>query len=224
MTTGMPARDGFLDRPDERPGVERRQHDAADALAQEALDDLDLLLAIVLAERALPDHVDVDALRLQLALGLDRAGVDGAPELVGRALGDDRDLIARLVRARGARRRPRRVSTTRRRRTRRSARRGRDSRPARFGIGARREGIPPTLRAARPQRFPESSPLGDGRPRDVGQPPPWRAARGSEVTVFLRRSDVRPALLVATLGSGVVVHAAAARPLPTRSNTRSRCR
>ena len=49
----------------------------ADALALEALDDLDLLLAIVLAERALPHHPGVDSLRLQLALGLDRAGVDG---------------------------------------------------------------------------------------------------------------------------------------------------
>ena len=60
-------------------------------------DDLDLLLAIVLAERALPDHLDVDALRLQLALGLDRAGVDGLPELVRGALRDDGDLVARLA-------------------------------------------------------------------------------------------------------------------------------
>ena len=151
MTTGMPARLRLLDRPHQRPGVERRQHDAADALALEALDDLDLLLAVVLAQRALPDDADVDALRLQLALGLDRAGVDGVPELVRRALRDDRDLIARLVRSPGRRRRPRRVSTTRRRRTSRSARRGRGSRPAEFGIGARREGIPRVLRAARPR-------------------------------------------------------------------------
>ena len=43
----------FFDRPDQRPGVERRQHDGADALALEALDDLDLLLAIVLVPTAL---------------------------------------------------------------------------------------------------------------------------------------------------------------------------
>ena len=49
---------GFLDRPLQGPAVERRQDDPLDALADEALDDLDLLLAVVLADRALPEDAD----------------------------------------------------------------------------------------------------------------------------------------------------------------------
>ena len=65
-----------------------------DPLAREALDHLDLLLAVVLADRPLPDDLDLDALGLQVARGLDGAGVDALPELVGEPLGNDRDLEA----------------------------------------------------------------------------------------------------------------------------------
>ena len=64
----------FLDRALQRLAVERRQHDALDALAGEAFDDLDLLLAIVLADRALPQH---------------RTGVPGGGQLGGGLLGPD---------------------------------------------------------------------------------------------------------------------------------------
>ena len=50
----------FFDRAHERAVVERSQDDAVDALAEEALDDLHLLLAVVFAQRSLPDDVHVD--------------------------------------------------------------------------------------------------------------------------------------------------------------------
>ena len=76
---------------DEGAAIQRRDDDAADALGREILDDLHLLLAVVLAERTLPDDLHVDALGLELLLGLHGAGMDGLPELVGSALGNDRD-------------------------------------------------------------------------------------------------------------------------------------
>src|SRR5690554_3553989 len=83
------APDGRLDRAGEAARVERRQHDGVDAAADEVLDDLDLHLAVVLLLRALPD--DVHAELLSRLFG---ARMDGFPELVGRALGDDGDLEA----------------------------------------------------------------------------------------------------------------------------------
>ena len=56
------------------------------AAADEALDLGDLRVAIVLAQRAAPDHLDPE-----LLAGLVRAGVDALPELVRRPLRDDRD-------------------------------------------------------------------------------------------------------------------------------------
>ena len=91
-TVGMPARFASCDGTHQRARIERGEHDAVDALAQEAFDDLDLLLAVVLAHRALPDEVDVDALRLVLPLRLDGAGVDALPELVRRPFRDDRQV------------------------------------------------------------------------------------------------------------------------------------
>ena len=82
----------FLDRPHQRARIERGEHDAVDALAQEPFDDLDLLLAVVLANRALPGEADGHALRLVLPLRLDRAGMDALPELVRRPLRDHRHV------------------------------------------------------------------------------------------------------------------------------------
>ena len=188
----MPAPLRFLDRPHQRLCVERREHDAADALAQEALDHLDLLLAIVLAERPLPDHAG----RRRPAPASSRSALTAPawmrlPELVRRALRDDRDLIARLVRARGARRRPRRVSTTRRRRTSRSARRGRDSRPA----AVRDWGTPRRYRArarpARPGGGRGGRARGPGRGREEAGPRPGGGRRGRGPRPGERAATVR---------------------------------
>src|SRR5262249_38998809 len=54
-------------------------------------DNLNLLLAIVFAERALPDHFDLRSLRRKLTRRFDRAGVNALPEFVGGALGNDSD-------------------------------------------------------------------------------------------------------------------------------------
>ena len=80
----------LLHRRAERRVVERREHDAADALRDERAHDVDLRLEVVLLERALPDDVDVDLLRR-----LHRAGVHALPELVRRPLRDHGDLEAR---------------------------------------------------------------------------------------------------------------------------------
>src|SRR5207302_6012081 len=71
--------------------VERGEHDAPDALTEEPLHDLHLLLAVVLAERSLPDDAHRCSLGRELARRLDRPGVDALPEFVRRALGDDGD-------------------------------------------------------------------------------------------------------------------------------------
>jgi hypothetical protein len=79
------------DWPHERVIVERREHDAAHTLRRETFDDLDLLFAIVFTQRAFPDHFYVGSLRFEFLRGLVAAGVNAFPELVRRALGDDRD-------------------------------------------------------------------------------------------------------------------------------------
>src|SRR4029077_4529319 len=71
--------------------VERCEHDPPDALAQEPLHDLDLLLPVVFTERPLPDDAHRRSLGRELPRRLDGAGVDALPELVRRALGDDGD-------------------------------------------------------------------------------------------------------------------------------------
>ena len=86
MTTGIFASTRLSHGADERLVVERREHDARDALRGERLHDVDLRFEIVFLERALPDDVDAELLRR-----LDRAGVDRFPELVRRALRDHRD-------------------------------------------------------------------------------------------------------------------------------------
>ena len=62
----------FFHRAHQRALVERREHDAVHALAEEALDHLHLLLAVVLAQRALPGDVHLDPAAIQLARRLDR--------------------------------------------------------------------------------------------------------------------------------------------------------
>src|SRR5438067_1939786 len=82
---------GLFHRAHQRTVIERGEHDAADALAEEPLHDLHLLLPVVLAERSLPYDAHRRALGRELARRLDRAGVDALPELVRRAFGDDGD-------------------------------------------------------------------------------------------------------------------------------------
>src|SRR6266496_3112176 len=82
--------------------VEGGEDDPVHALAGEPLHDLDLLLAVVLAEGALPDDLDRDPIHRQVLAGLHRPRVDALPELVGEALGDDRDLEGLLRAGRGA--------------------------------------------------------------------------------------------------------------------------
>ena len=82
---------GLLDRPHEGALIERGDDDAGDVLADEPLDDLHLLLAVVLAQRALPRDRDRRAGCGELSFGLDGARVDGFPELVRGPLRNHRD-------------------------------------------------------------------------------------------------------------------------------------
>ena len=63
MTTGIFCALRVGDRRDERGLVERRERDARHAARDEALDLGDLRVAIVLAQRTAPDHVDAELLR-----------------------------------------------------------------------------------------------------------------------------------------------------------------
>ena len=54
-------------------------HDGAHPLRHEGLNDVDLLLEVVLPQRPLPHHIDV-----QLSRGLHGTGVHALPELVRR--------------------------------------------------------------------------------------------------------------------------------------------
>ena len=85
---------GLLDGPHEGMAVERGEDDAVDALADEALDHLELLLAVVLAQGSLPEHLDRHALRAKLRRGLLGPEVHALPVLVGGALGHHRDAVA----------------------------------------------------------------------------------------------------------------------------------
>jgi len=87
-----PAPDRGFDGRNEPAVVERGEHDAAHALADEILDHLHLLLAVVLLERSLPDDAHRRAGGVEFTLGPDRAGVNGFPEFVGRALGNNRNV------------------------------------------------------------------------------------------------------------------------------------
>src|SRR5262249_45816974 len=69
----------------------RRQHDGADALTGEALDDVLLFGAHVLLRRPFPDDLDVAVLLRRLQ----RPRVDRLPEGVRGPLGDDHDAVAR---------------------------------------------------------------------------------------------------------------------------------
>jgi hypothetical protein len=72
----------FFDRTGQGAIVQRRQHNSVYSLRGEPLDYLDLLFAIVFAQRALPDDFDFNATRRQFALGLDAAGVNALPKLM----------------------------------------------------------------------------------------------------------------------------------------------
>ena len=91
MTTGILRLIASATGPAQRGLVERRQHDAGDAAADEALDFGDLRVAVVLAERTAPD----DSTPSSFA-GLVRAGMDALPELVRRPLRDDGDRQRRV--------------------------------------------------------------------------------------------------------------------------------
>ncbi len=92
---------GLGHRPHQGPVVERGEDQGVDAGAGQGLDDLDLLVAVVLLERALPDDLDAE-----LPGGGERSGMDGFPELVGRADGDDGDPQRPAARAVAAPGRP----------------------------------------------------------------------------------------------------------------------
>jgi hypothetical protein len=68
---------GGLDRSAEGGVAEGGEDDAADALGDEAVDEVDLGFQVVLFERAFPEDVDAGFLG-----GFDGAGVDGFPEFV----------------------------------------------------------------------------------------------------------------------------------------------
>src|SRR5581483_6894781 len=74
----------FFDWSHERAIVERRQDDPADALRSESFDYLNLLLAIVFAQGAFPDHFHLGARRREFARSLDSSGMDALPKLVRR--------------------------------------------------------------------------------------------------------------------------------------------
>ena len=63
MTTGILRRRGVVHRADRARFVERREHDARHAAADEPFDLGHLRVAIVLAQRTAPDHLDAELLR-----------------------------------------------------------------------------------------------------------------------------------------------------------------
>src|SRR5688572_5747473 len=70
------------DRTNESTIVEWREYNAINALRCESFDDLNLLLAIVLTQRAFPDHLDQSPLGREFTCGLVAAGVNALPEFV----------------------------------------------------------------------------------------------------------------------------------------------
>ena len=85
MTTGIPLPTAASTGSTSALCIERRQHDSVDSGRDRVLHELDLLDPIVFLLWALPDDIDVS----ELVGGLERAGVQRFPELVGRSLGDD---------------------------------------------------------------------------------------------------------------------------------------
>ena len=126
MTVGNPGLRRFLDRAHQRVAVERREHDAADLLAREALDDLHLLFPVVLADRRLPDDLDGHPLGRELGRRLLGADAHALPVLVGRTLGNDGNPESR-----GTPRLRLRPSAPAGRGRQRAAGRDRDNRPGR---------------------------------------------------------------------------------------------
>src|ERR1051326_276537 len=88
--------EGIVHGFDQRLRIQRRQHYGAHAAHHEILHNLNLLVAVVFAQRAFPDDVHFGSLPGQLALGLDRPRMDRFPKLVCRALGNDSDRVSRL--------------------------------------------------------------------------------------------------------------------------------
>src|SRR5262245_28079534 len=80
-------------RPDQRLRIQRRQHDAADTLGGKTFDDLNLLVTIILLERTLPNHIDLDSLARQFVPRFEGTRVDGFPKLVSGAFGNDRNGV-----------------------------------------------------------------------------------------------------------------------------------
>ena len=86
MTTGILPRCGIGDRRRQRDLVERRQHDAGHAAADEPFDLGDLRVAIVLPQRTAPDDVDAE-----LLAGAVRRRRECSARTRARALRDDGD-------------------------------------------------------------------------------------------------------------------------------------
>ena len=81
----------FFDGPHQRAIVERRKHQPIDTLRNKAFDYLNLLFAIIFAQRALPYDFDLGPLRRQFARRFDCPGMNALPEFMRRAFRDDRD-------------------------------------------------------------------------------------------------------------------------------------
>src|SRR5262249_4953153 len=81
-------------RADEGVAVKRREHDAADALADEGFNHLRLLFTIILTEWSFPADIDFSAFRLEVTGGFGRTGMNALPVFVRRALRDHRYGIA----------------------------------------------------------------------------------------------------------------------------------
>ena len=86
---------GLGDRGDQRVLVQRRQDDAVDGLDGHVVDDVDLLVSVVFLLRADPDGLHVEFLP-----GPRGPGVDRLPEIVRRALRNDRHAQPFRVRRR----------------------------------------------------------------------------------------------------------------------------
>lgn len=79
--------DGIMDGRAEGAIVEGGEDESIDVADDHVFDDFDLGVAVIFLEAAFPDDVDV----AEFLGGFECAGVDGFPEDVGGAFGDDAD-------------------------------------------------------------------------------------------------------------------------------------
>ena len=85
--------DSFFHRTNQGVAIKGSQNDSIYVLADETFYDLDLLLAVVFAQRPLPDKVDIYFLRGQITSGFYGASVDTFPIFLCRSLGEYGDGV-----------------------------------------------------------------------------------------------------------------------------------